>query len=72
VTDDEQGRSTTSSEAELAPDVAGAGKTGPSPTALPEGPVLVIAAHPDDPDFGCGGSMARLVLEGRRWTCATP
>ena len=66
MTDDEQGQATTSSEAELAPDVAGGGQTGPAPTALPEGPVLVIAAHPDDPDFGCGGSMARLVLEGRR------
>jgi LmbE family N-acetylglucosaminyl deacetylase len=29
------------------------------------GPVLVIAAHPDDPDFLAGGTVARLVKEGR-------
>lgn len=29
-------------------------------------PVLVIAAHPDDEVLGVGGTMARLVSEGRR------
>ncbi len=26
--------------------------------------ILVIAAHPDDEVLGCGGTMARLALEG--------
>lgn len=33
---------------------------------LPAGPALVIAAHPDDPDFGCGATMARLAEAGQR------
>lgn len=27
--------------------------------------VLVVAAHPDDPDFGCGGTSARWIAEGQ-------
>jgi LmbE family N-acetylglucosaminyl deacetylase len=32
--------------------------------ALPR--VLVVLAHPDDPEFYCGGTIARWVEEGRR------
>jgi LmbE family N-acetylglucosaminyl deacetylase len=34
-------------------------------TADTQGPVLFIAAHPDDADFLAGGTIARLVKEGR-------
>ncbi|MBX5489822.1 MAG: PIG-L family deacetylase [Chloroflexi bacterium] len=30
------------------------------------GTVLLIAAHPDDPEFGCGATIARWVQEGWR------
>lgn len=30
--------------------------------------VMVVTAHPDDPEFGAGGTIARLVKEGRNVT----
>jgi LmbE family N-acetylglucosaminyl deacetylase len=35
-------------------------------TAL--GAVMVVTAHPDDPEFGTGGTVARLIKDGRRVT----
>jgi len=28
--------------------------------------ILVIAAHPDDPEFGCGATVAKYILEGAK------
>jgi LmbE family N-acetylglucosaminyl deacetylase len=30
--------------------------------------VIVVTAHPDDPEFGAGGTVAKLVKEGREVT----
>jgi len=30
--------------------------------------VMVIAAHPDDPEFGCGGTVAKWAAEGKQIT----
>lgn len=30
--------------------------------------IMVIVAHPDDPEFGCGGSVARWAAEGKEIT----
>src|SRR5689334_2255120 len=35
---------------------------------IPSGPVMVVAAHPDDPEFLMGGTVAKLVQEGREVT----
>ena len=32
------------------------------------GRVMVVTAHPDDPEFGAGGTVAKLVKEGREVT----
>ena len=30
--------------------------------------VMVIAAHPDDPEFGCAGTVLKWALEGKHIT----
>src|SRR6185436_102302 len=30
--------------------------------------VMVVTAHPDDSEFGCGGTVAKLAREGKRVT----
>lgn len=33
------------------------------------GPILVVAAHPDDIEVHCGGTLAQLVAQGKPLTC---
>jgi LmbE family N-acetylglucosaminyl deacetylase len=42
------------------------GVTGSSLVATKEADILVIAAHPDDSEFGAAGTVARWIKEGRR------
>lgn len=46
-------------------DIAGAGAAAAATTPEAHGPVLVVAAHPDDPEFGLGATQAKYSAEGR-------
>jgi hypothetical protein len=45
-----------------------AGSRPAKPQKLKFDRVLVVSAHPDDPDFGAGGSIAKLVKDGAQVT----
>mgnify|MGYP001223021747 CR=1 FL=1 len=47
-------------------DIGGAGAAAAATTPQARGPVLIVAAHPDDPEFGLGATQAKLVAEGRK------
>src|SRR5215218_9291259 len=38
---------------------------GPLPTSPEGNSVLVVMAHPDDAEFGCGGTIAKWAAEGK-------
>lgn len=46
-------------------DIAGAGAAAAATTPPARGPVLIVAAHPDDPEFGLGATQAKFTAEGR-------
>ncbi len=46
-------------------DIAGAGAQAALTTPPARGPVLIVAAHPDDPEFGLGATQAKFTAEGR-------
>jgi LmbE family N-acetylglucosaminyl deacetylase len=43
---------------------------GPRSSQEIQGPILVVVAHPDDIEVHCGGTLAQLIAQGRRVTCA--
>ena len=47
-------------------DIAGEGAAAAETTPQEgRGPVLIVAAHPDDPEFGLGATQAKFTAEGR-------
>jgi LmbE family N-acetylglucosaminyl deacetylase len=46
-------------------DVAGTGAVAAATEPPARGPVLIVAAHPDDPEFGLGATQAKFTAEGR-------
>ncbi|MGI8916412.1 MAG: PIG-L deacetylase family protein [Chloroflexota bacterium] len=46
-------------------DIGGAGAAAAATTPTARGPVLIVAAHPDDPEFGLGATQAKFTAEGR-------
>lgn len=47
-------------------DIAGVGPEASATTPPAGGTVLIVAAHPDDPEFGLGATQAKFAAEGRR------
>jgi LmbE family N-acetylglucosaminyl deacetylase len=57
----------------VAPAFAAAGRAETDPTPVPTTPVrplsvVCVGAHPDDPESGCGGTLARYAAAGHRVT----
>src|SRR4051794_41959947 len=48
----------------LAAEFAGAVETQPADSSKRKQRVVVVGGHPDDPESGCGGAMARLADSG--------
>src|SRR4051794_19615509 len=51
-----------------ADDRAAAERAGPRPTPARPLKVVCVGAHPDDPESGCGGTLARYAAAGHRVT----
>ena len=45
-------------------DIAGAGAAASATTPPARGPVLIVAAHPDDPEFGLGATRPSSLRKG--------
>ncbi len=43
-----------------------AAQAAATPDLKGRGPVLIVAAHPDDPEFGCAATQAKFVADGRQ------